>query len=91
MKLFNKDDLKIIIIDLKNIENPFLNYYNICVKMNWLITSQPYKELNMKAATYLSTGNLQLIDKPKPVIIKPTDAIVQLVKTTLFVELICIS
>ncbi|HER4998359.1 TPA: alcohol dehydrogenase, partial [Streptococcus pyogenes] len=38
--------------------------------MNWLITSQPYKELNMKAATYLSTGNLQLIDKPKPVIIK---------------------
>lgn len=37
----------------------------------------------MKAATYLSTGNLQLIDKPKPVIIKPTDAIVQLVKTTI--------
>ncbi len=31
----------------------------------------------MKAATYVSAGNLQLIDQPKPVIKKPTDAIVR--------------
>ena len=37
----------------------------------------------MKAATYVSAGNLQLIDQPKPVIKKPTDAIVRLVKTTI--------
>ena len=29
----------------------------------------------MKAATYVSAGNLQLLDQPKPVIKNPTDAI----------------
>ena len=31
----------------------------------------------MKAATYVSAGNLQLLDQPKPVIKNPTDAIVR--------------
>ena len=37
----------------------------------------------MKAATYVSAGNLQLIDQPKPAFKKPTDAIASLVKTTI--------
>ena len=37
----------------------------------------------MKAATYVSAGNLQLIDQPKPVIKNPTDAIVRILKTTI--------
>ena len=37
----------------------------------------------MKAATYVSAGNLQLIDQPKPVIKNPTDAIVRVLKTTI--------
>ena len=31
----------------------------------------------MKAATYVSAGNLQLLDKSKPVIKNPTDSIVR--------------
>ena len=38
----------------------------------------------MKAATYVSAGNLQLIDQPKPAFKNPTDAIASLVKTTIF-------
>ena len=37
----------------------------------------------MKAATYVSAGNLQLLDQPKPVIKNPTDAIVRVLKTTI--------
>ena len=37
----------------------------------------------MKAATYVSEGNLQLLDQPKPVIKNPTDAIVRVLKTTI--------
>ena len=34
----------------------------------------------MKAATYVSAGNLQLLDQPKPVIKNPTDAIVRVLR-----------
>ena len=37
----------------------------------------------MKAATYVSAGDLQLIDQPKPEIKNPTDAIVRILKTTI--------
>ena len=37
----------------------------------------------MKAATYVSADNLQLLDQPKPVIKNPTDAIVRVLKTTI--------
>lgn len=37
----------------------------------------------MKAATYVAPGKLELIEKPKPEIKAPTDAIVRLLKTTI--------
>lgn len=37
----------------------------------------------MRAATYLSANELSLTDKAKPQVIKPTDAVVRLVKTTI--------
>lgn len=37
----------------------------------------------MKAATYVSAGELKLTDKERPHVIKPTDAVVRMLKTTI--------
>ena len=37
----------------------------------------------MKAATYVSTGVLELTEKEKPHVVKPTDAVVRMVKSTI--------
>ena len=37
----------------------------------------------MKAYTYVEPGLAKFVDKPKPVILKPTDAIVRMLKTTI--------
>lgn len=37
----------------------------------------------MKALTYLGPGKIDLIEKPRPKIEKPTDAVVRITKTTI--------
>ncbi|WP_303973848.1 zinc-dependent alcohol dehydrogenase family protein [Streptococcus merionis] len=37
----------------------------------------------MKAATYVAVGQLELMEQPKPSVVKPTDAVVRIVKTTI--------
>ncbi|MEY8462136.1 zinc-dependent alcohol dehydrogenase family protein [Streptococcus merionis] len=37
----------------------------------------------MKAPTYVAAGQLELMEQPKPSVVKPTDAVVRIVKTTI--------
>ncbi len=53
-----------------------------------MVLSNQQKESLMKAATYVSAGNLPLLDQPEPVIKNPTDAIVRVLKTICGTDLI---
>jgi len=55
----------------------------MCNLCNMMLRGMPQREVTMKALVYYGPGKKDWVEKPKPVVLEPTDVIVKISKTTI--------
>ena len=55
----------------------------MCNLCNMMLRGMPQREVIMKALVYYGPGKKDWVEKPKPVVLEPTDVIVKISKTTI--------